>query len=186
MKQLLMLRYAAPVVRRSLPDGYAYAPFLGTQAEIDDWLTICAAGLLPDTDPHWFADSIRNYPDLDPARDLFFVTDEDGVRVATSAAVRHANGEGYIHMVGSLPSCRGKGIGHAMLSRALEELQARGCAVITLTTDDHRLAAIKTYLDAGFRPVLWDDPDSDMQARWDAVIAALGCAKPVEYLPESC
>ncbi len=142
MKQLLMLRHAAPVVRRSLPDGYAYTPFLGTQAEIDDWLTICAAGLLPDTDPHWFADSIRNYPDLDPARDLFFVTDANGVRVATSAAVRHANGEGYIHMVGSLPSCRGKGIGHAMLSRALEELQTRGCAVITLTTDDHRLAMV--------------------------------------------
>ena len=66
----------------------------------------------------------------------------------------------------------------------LEELQARACPVVTLTTDDHRLAAIKTYLDAGFRPVLRYDPDSDMRARWDAVIAALGY-EPVAYLQET-
>ena len=94
MKQLLMLRPAASVTPRPLPAGYAFVPFGGTQAEIADWLTVCAAGLLPDTDPHWFEDSIRNYPDLDPARDLFFVTDAEGVRVATSAAVRHADGVG--------------------------------------------------------------------------------------------
>ena len=118
------------------------------------------------------------------ARDLFFVTDAGGARIATSAAVRHADGTGYIHMVGALPACRGKGIGHAMLAHALEELQARACPVVTLTTDDHRLAAIKTYLDAGFRPVLRYDPDSDMRARWDAVIAALGY-EPVAYLQET-
>ena len=183
MQQLMMLRPAAPVTPRPLPAGYAFVPFGGTQAEISDWLTVCAAGLLPNTDAHWFEDSIRNYPDLDPARDLFFVTDAGGARIATSAAVRHADGTGYIHMVGALPACRGKGIGHAMLAHALEELQARACPVVTLTTDDHRLAAIKTYLDAGFRPVLRYDPDSDMRARWDAVIAALGY-EPVAYLQE--
>ena len=149
MQQLMMLRPAAPVTPRPLSAGYAFVPFGGTQAEISDWLTVCAAGLLPNTDAHWFEDSIRNYPDLDPARDLFFVTDAGGARIATSAAVRHADGTGYIHMVGALPACRGKGIGHAMLAHALEELQARACPVVTLTTDDHRLAAIKTYLDAG-------------------------------------
>lgn len=181
MKQLKMLRPAAPIVPHSLPAGYSFASFGGTKAEVDDWLAICAEGLLPNTDPHWFEDSIRHYPDLDPARDLFFVVDTVGARVATSAAILHTSGEGYIHMVGALPSCRGRGIGHAMLAKALADLQARGCPFITLTTDDHRLAAIKTYLDAGFRPVLWSDPDSDMQARWDAVIAALGY-EPVAYL----
>ena len=44
-------------------------------------------------------------------------------------------------------------------------------------------AAIKTYLDAGFRPVLLSDPDSDQRARWDAVIAQLGY-EPVEYFDE--
>ena len=177
MQQLMMLRPAAPVTPRPLPAGYAFVPFGGTQAEISDWLTVCAAGLLPNTDAHWFEDSIRNkqnshtndfgiyedYPDLDPARDLFFVTDAGGARIATSAAVRHADGTGYIHMVGALPACRGKGIGHAMLAHALEELQVRACPVVTLTTDDHRLAAIKTYLDAGFRPVLRYEPVAYLQ-----------------------
>ncbi len=103
MQQLMMLRPAAPVTPRPLPAGYAFVPFGGTQAEISDWLTVCAAGLLPNTDAHWFEDSIRNYPDLDSARDLFFVTDAGGARIATSAAVRHADGTGYIHMVGALP-----------------------------------------------------------------------------------
>lgn len=87
-------------------------------------------------------------------------------------------------MVGSLPECRGLGIGKAMLSKALMILHGRGCAVTTLTTDDFRLAAIKTYLDAGFRPVLWPDAESDMRQRWDAVIASLGYL-PVEYFPEA-
>jgi len=52
-----------------------------------------------------------------------------------------------------------------------------------ISTDDFRLPAIKTYLDAGFRPVLWSDPDSDQRGRWDAVIAALGY-EPVAYLTE--
>ena len=62
MQQLMMLRPAAPVTPRPLPAGYAFVPFGGTQAEISDWLTVCAAGLLPNTDAHWFEDSIRNYP----------------------------------------------------------------------------------------------------------------------------
>ena len=52
-----------------------------------------------------------------------------------------------------------------------------------LTTDDKRLPAIKGYLDADFLPVLWADPDSDMRARWDAVLANLHY-RQVEYLPE--
>ena len=100
MQQLMMLRPAASVTPRPLPAGYAFVPFGGTQAEISDWLTVCAAGLLPNTDAHWFEDSIRNYPDLDPARDLFFVTDAGGARIATSAAVRHADGT-HLEVIGT-------------------------------------------------------------------------------------
>ena len=53
-----------------------------------------------------------------------------------------------------------------------------------LFTDDERLAAIKTYLDAGFLPVLLDDPDGgDHAARWDKVREALSYP-PVEYVNE--
>lgn len=183
MKQLKMLRPDAPVIPRPLPVGYTFRSYRGSADEVSDWLALCAEGLIPDRESHWFEEAILHYPDLDPARDLFFVTDPHGARVATSAALRHADGAGYIHMVAALPACRGWGIGHAMLAHALEDLRGRGCSVVTLTTDDHRLAAIKTYLDAGFRPVLRADSESDTEARWDAVIAALGYS-PVEYLRE--
>ena len=86
-------------------------------------------------------------------------------------------------MVAALPECRGKGIGHAMLSFALEIMEAAGSTHAVLTTDDFRLPAIKTYLDGGFRPVLYHDPESDMRERWDAVIAALRY-EPVDYIRE--
>ncbi len=183
MKQLKMLRFSAPPIPHALPEGYTYAFYSGKPEEEADWLAICREGLLPDASPSWFENSILRYPDLDPYRDLFFVLDPSGRRVATSASVCHKSGEGYIHMVGSLPSCRGMGIGRAMLFHALSLIEGQGCVYTTLTTDDHRLSAIKTYLDADFRPVLWDDPESDMRARWDTVIAALGY-RPVEYLSD--
>ena len=73
-------------------------------------------------------------------------------------------------MVAALPEVRGKGIGHAMLRYALAMLEERGCTYTVLTTDDFRLAAIKTYLDAGFAPVIEQDPESDVYARWESVL----------------
>lgn len=184
MQQLKMLRYQGKITPRPLPDGYRYELFSGTDAEIDDWVVICRYGLLPeDGGVEFFKSAIMDYPDLVPEKDLFFVVDKDGRRVATSASVCHKNGEGYLHMVAALPECRGQGIGHAMLSHALGMMEARGCTHAVLTTDDFRLPAIKTYLDAGFHPVIYHDPESDMRERWDRVIAALGY-EPVAYVSE--
>ncbi|MBE6585480.1 MAG: GNAT family N-acetyltransferase [Ruminococcaceae bacterium] len=184
MQQLKMLRMDAPVRVRPLPEGYRYEYFTGSTEEIWDWIIICRHGLLPpDAGEDCFKSTILEYPDLVPEKDLFFVVDLNGCRVATSASVCHQNKEGYLHMVAALPGYRGQGIGHAMLSHALCMMEERGCTHAVLTTDDFRLPAIKTYLDAGFRPVLYHDPDSDMRARWDGVIAALGY-EPVAYISE--
>lgn len=184
MQQLKMYRPAAPVTHRSLPEGYGYVFYTGEPAEISDWLDICRHGLIgPEEDEACFTSTIMNYPDLVPEQDLFFVVDPQGRRVATSASVCHPNKEGYLHMVAALPMCRGLGIGHAMLSQALSMMEARGCTHAVLTTDDFRLPAIKTYLDGGFRPVIYHDPESDMRERWDRVIAQLGY-EPVAYISE--
>ena len=76
---------------------------------------------------------------------------------------------------------RGKGIGHAMLRYALQMLEARGCTYSVLTTDDFRLAAIKTYLDAGFVPVIEQDPESDVRMRWEKVLAELHYARDIQF-----
>jgi hypothetical protein len=70
-----------------------------------------------------------------------------------------------------------------MLANTLSMLEERGMKVIELRTDDWRLAAVKTYLDAGFLPVLLDDPESDHAARWDKVRADLGY-REVEYVKD--
>ena len=173
MKQLKMRRNGAPVEARELPSGYVYESYNGSAEQVRDWLQICHGALIPDQNENWFTSTILEYPDLCPERDLFFVVEQSsGKRVATTAAVCHGD-EGYIHMVAALPEIRGKGIGHAMLRYALGALEARGCTYTILTTDDFRLAAIKTYLDAGFVPVIEQDPESDHAARWESVIAEL-------------
>ena len=190
MRQLKMLRPSSPVTPRALPEGYAFSLYRGTEKEVAAWLELCRSGqLLPDSPPEsgvyedWFKIMVVNWDGMDPPRDLVFVLDPAGVPIATLAAVRLSDGQGYIHMVATHPDCRGKGIGHATLALGLTMLEERRCPHTYLTTDDFRLAAIKTSLDAGFRPVLWADPDSDQRARWDAVIAQLGY-KPVEYFDE--
>ena len=190
MLQLKMLRRSAAVKPRALPDGYTYGSYDRTEEQLTLWLDMNLKGqLLPETPPEsgnwrdWFKVTVLDYADLDPDEDIIYVYAPDGQMVATICAVKHGEDQGYIHMVAAHPDSRGKGIGHAMLAYALEKLEARGCTYSILTTDDFRLAAIKTYLDAGFRPVLWEDSESDQRARWDAVIAALGY-EPVEYFDE--
>ena len=181
MMQLKMRRESAPVQLRDLPQGYGYEFYDGRREQIDDWLDLCLDALIPDKNENWFTSTILTYPDLCPERDLFFVVEQGtGRRVATTAVVCHGP-EGYIQMVAAAPDVRGNGIGHAMLRFALSTLEARGCTYSVLTTDDFRLAAIKTYLDAGFVPVIEQDPESDLRARWEEVLAQLRYPRQIHF-----
>ncbi len=184
MQQLKMIRKKAPASLRALPEGYTYEKYCMDEGQVEDWIAICRNGLIqPNDGREVFEQAILNYTDLVPCKDVTFVLDDNGDRVATTTSVLHSGGDGYIHMVAALPQTRGRGIGHAMLSYALCELEERGAQYIWLTTDDWRLAAIKTYLDAGFLPVIYHDPDSDMTERWNKVIEEIGYDK-VEFLSE--
>ena len=165
MEQLKMTRRAAPVREVPLPEGFSYEFYRGLPEQRADWLKICKEGLIgPDAGEAAFDAAIAHYPDLDPFNDLIFVLTGSGARVATIAFVLHKNGVGYVHMVCCLEAYRGRGIGAAMNSFALAQLEARGAAYSYLTTDDFRLAAIKTYLRAGFEPCAETD---EMKARWE-------------------
>ena len=106
MGQLKMIRSSAPPVSRPLPEGYTYALYGGTEAEVSAWLEMCLRGqLLPESPPEsgdyrdWFRITVLDYADLSPSEDILFVLDPDGVPVATLCAVKHGTEQGYIHMV---------------------------------------------------------------------------------------
>ncbi len=166
-QQLKMIRKSSPVRELPLPDGYSYEYYTGDEAQVSDWLRICKEGLIePSAGNECFRSVIVNYPDLDPENDLIFVLAPGGERVATIAFVLHPGGVGYLHMVCCLEAFRGIGIGAAMTSFALAQLEMRGIRYTYLTTDEFRLAAIRSYLSAGFEPC--EDSD-EMRSRWEEV-----------------
>ena len=185
MKQLKMIRYGKGIEEYPLPCGYTSELFDGSDQAISDWLEICSYGLNSDKDISNFRNAISEREGVNPEKDVFFVCDGNGKRIATTAAIVSKEGIGGVHMVAAKPECRGKGIGHFLIRRAVNMLYERGFEEIGLTTDDFRLSAIKTYLDAGFRPYLWQDDESDMKKRWDDVLSTLNYQKKVEYIEET-
>jgi hypothetical protein len=66
-------------------------------------------------------------------------------------------------MVSVHKESRGKGLGAVLNQLALAALYKEGCTYVGLTTDEFRVPAVKSYLRAGFRPVLYEE---DMESRW--------------------
>ena len=107
----------------------------------------------------------------------FFVIEHraTGEIVATANAnhapnERHPEG-GELSFVAALPEHAGHGLGRAASAAAVRRFIEAGYRRIYLKTDDHRLAAIKVYLQLGFEPLLLDE---QMAERWSAVKKALG------------
>jgi mycothiol synthase len=80
-------------------------------------------------------------------------------------------GDGYLHWVGSDPAHAGRRLGRYVSLAALYAARSMEYGAMWLDTDDFRLAAIKTYLDLGFEPVIADPGHMD---RWNVVLTALG------------
>ncbi len=149
------------------------------EADIEAWVAVCRDGLIGENGSRAsYTNAITNTPLLVPETDVFLVCEKaTGRPVATLTAHIREDGDGWIHMVGSLPEIRGKKIGHAMLATGLERLEKAGVKIVRLVTDDWRKPAIKNYLAAGFLPVIFDDPSPDavpLQERWDKVLEEMG------------
>ena len=177
MKQLKMIRPKGEVLKRNLPKGYSFAFFTECQADVDAWCDICRkADMCKSLDnDEVFRKVMRSVKGIELEKDLFFVVAPDGSKIATSALIHNKEkNSGYLHMVAAISEHRNLGIGHAMLSFAMGLSEERGIDYCVLTTDDYRLPAIKNYLVGGFRPVLYEDPESDMRQRWQSVAEKLG------------
>lgn len=150
-----------------LPEGYTLRSF--RPGDEPHWERIVAAAF------GWnrsFGREIRSHFCFRPERVLFVCAGD--IPVATACAWQEPEWEdncGYLHMVGVDPDHAGRGLGHAVSLAALERMALDGKTQAVLETDDFRLAAVKTYVKLGFRPVAGTER---LDARWREVFRKLG------------
>jgi len=144
-----------------------------------------------DDGPHWakiiresFADEsydesrFESIMKCDPAYQpdrIFFVCAPDGLPYGTASAYRKdsfgMDMGGYLHFVGVCPAHTGKKLGAVVSLAVLKKFLSEGLKGAVLHTDDFRLAAIQTYLNLGFTPMI---VDANHPARWNTVFKQLG------------
>ena len=89
----------------------------------------------------------------------------DGRLVAAAFASQRSRDPlaGALDYVVCHPEHQGRRLGLIVCAAVIEHLADQGYATISLQTDDWRLAAIKTYFNLGFEPVM---TRADMPGRW--------------------
>ena len=155
-----------PAPELNIPDGCEIKRFTELDGALDAsarYRAVRSFGRQEGAD--FYGSLMLDWPDYSEDKNFFIVS--DGEPAATLTVVCHPeNMEGYIHMVACKEKFRGRGFGTLLNNLALKVLKDEGMETAYLTTDDWRIPAIKSYLRAGFVPVI---PDGDMDARWKAV-----------------
>lgn len=157
------------------PEGYVVRP-LGL-ADAESLAVVLAESF---QDPGWTAQrTASTILQGDDVLQTWGVVWRAGAEVAATAScqllpARFVNA-GVVHMVGALAAHAGKGLGGLVTHAVMARFARMGYPAIYLTTDDFRLAAIRTYLKLGFVPDLQDE---DHGERWAAVGKALGLDLP--------
>jgi len=110
---------------------------------------------------------------------IFFVVHNKTKKIVATACAQNCPTElhpqgGVLGWVAVDPEHRGKHLGYIISMKAVERLIKAGYKHIYLSTDDFRLAAIKTYLKMGFEPFYYQP---DMKKRWADLMNQLSMKK---------
>lgn len=148
-----------------LPEGYGVRTF--TEGDEQAWIDV-----LNSTEAlgAWDLDRAQRVM-LGPVRvvreGVHFIT-HDGIAVATSCLTHHDDLEAAeLGWVATMPAHQGQGLGRQVCLATLDFIRRRGYPAVILFTDDHRLAAVRTYLGLGFRPLMTHDSHP---GRWGEVL----------------
>lgn len=154
----------------TLPEGYVLAHFL--PGEEAGWELVMSEAF-GEKDPPWsFAATMGRDAACCPERVLFIK--QQGEAVATASAWYRPDwglDTGYVHYVGGRPGHAGKKLGLLVSLAVLHRFVYEGRTRAVLQTDDFRVAAVKTYLQLGFRPWLVEE---DQRERWRNVVETNG------------
>lgn len=153
-----------------LPEGYSFSHFSEKNRDVDIhvWNESIRTWDESDvTEEERFKREIYDFKDIVPERDVWFL-DYNGEHVGTvTSFIWGDTGVGDMHWVGITKEFRGKGLSKYLSIIVQKTLKERGAKYISLTTDEHRPAAVKSYLTAGFLPVEYDE---GMVERWEKVL----------------
>jgi len=173
MAQLIMRwkNDGTPAQMPVLPEGFTVVTLPELDDAVEKWLDIMQYGLSETReDQSYYQKCMLDLAGYEEDKCFFIL--RDGTPVASITVVcNYETKEGLIHMVGSLPQCRGKGVGGMLGQVALHALKSSGMETAFLRTDDFRVPAIRSYLRMGFQP---DVSTEEFAQRWDAVFSAIG------------
>ena len=149
------------------PEGCRIVTLPGLDNGIEKWLDIIQYGLSGGKENEaYYHKVMTDFPTYSPER-CFFILEGDKAAATITILCDYEKKEGRVHMVACHPAFRGKGYGTLLTHIAEAALKREGMESATLTTDDWRVPAIKTYLRMGFLPDLSTD---DFKARWEMIM----------------
>lgn len=173
MAQLLMrwTNDGTPAKFPELPENMTVERINERENGVDEWLDIVQYDLAEEPATHAFYKKLMtDFPGYEEDKCYIFCL--DGEPVATTCVIcNKETKEGYIHMVGSKPEIRGRGIGRLMNDFSIAVIKSEGMETAHLTTDDWRIPAIKSYLRLGFVP---DESTDDYKERWAKIREIIG------------
>lgn len=102
-----------------------------------------------------------------------FVAREGGKAVACGALRRHADGIGEVKRMYTVPECRGRGVGGAILAEIEKRARAEGFSRLVLETGDRHPAAWRVYERGGFArcSAVLDYPDTGWSVFYEKGLA---------------
>lgn len=142
----------------------SYRTYNGSRRDREDWLEICKNGLVADN-----ADVEAEFASCFTSRedftndDLYLVFDGEEAVATVCGICQSKDNMGNVHMVSVKASARGKGLGKYINEIVKAHLSRDNCEFAYLTTDEWRVAAVRSYLSAGFLPVKYG---KGMTQRW--------------------
>ena len=148
-----------------LSDGFTLRHF--ADGDEDAWEHIIKTTLFPMK----FNEGISNVSFFSPER-VWFIC-HDGTPVSTATAWlydKNPETTGYVHMVGTLPEWKGRGLGRLISLAVLHQMKREGKQDAVLHTDDFRLPAIHIYFSLGFEPEMNHESH---ELRWKQVYQEL-------------
>ena len=168
---LMMYKKVEPTEFVNEFNGFTFRKFDGSESDIKLWFDICRCGIIRDDETLESAYKIRLIEHIGYNPDTIFFVMENGVEVATVTALTEENGTGWLHMVTAKPEARGKGVAKYLVAIAEAAIYKYEMKKILLQTKEFRAVAIKSYLRAGYKPVLYTD---EMEERWCKFLSKYG------------